>query len=165
MTDQATVRVLIVDDQAPFRNVARTVVTIAPGFEVAGEAETGEAAVECVAELTPDLVLMDINMPGINGIEATRRITATHPETKTFLLSTYSESDLPGGARDCGASAYINKENFDPAVLRRLWDDGGDPAWTGYVTPRGARAQAGCGLPRAPAAPRSHWRAAAPPGR
>lgn len=131
MTEQGTVRVLIVDDQAPFRNVARTVVTVAPGFEVAGEAETGEEAVARVAELEPDLVLMDINMPGINGIEATRQIAAANSGAKTFLLSTYSESDLPSGARDCGALAYINKENFDPGVLRQLWDAGGDPAWTG----------------------------------
>lgn len=131
MTEQATVKVLIVDDQAPFRNVAKTVVKIAPGFEVAGEAETGEQAVAMIDELAPDLVLMDINMPGINGIEAVRQIKAARASTVAFLLSTYAEHDLPAGARDCGAAAYINKEHFDPTVLRELWDAGGDPAWNG----------------------------------
>ena len=126
---EGTVRVLIVDDQAPFRNVARTVVTVTPGFEVVGEAESGEDAVTKAAELQPDLVLMDINLPGINGIEAVRQIKAARGETMAFLLSTYAEADLPGGARDCGAVAYINKENFDPGILRSLWDAGGDPGW------------------------------------
>ena len=60
---------------------------------------------------------MDINLPGINGIEATRRITTEHPEVVTVLLSTYREEDLPTGADDCGAAAYVHKEEFGPAVL------------------------------------------------
>jgi two-component system invasion response regulator UvrY len=70
------VSVLIVDDQPPFRRAAAAVVRMTPGFAVVGEAGSGEEAVERVAELGPGLVLMDINMPGINGIEATRLITA-----------------------------------------------------------------------------------------
>lgn len=124
-----TVRVLIVDDQAPFRNVARTVVKLAPGFEVVGEAESGEDAVARAAELVPDLVLMDVNLPGINGVEATRQITAANPNAKTFLLSTYAAEELPSGARECGALAYISKEDFEPGILRDLWDAGGDPTW------------------------------------
>ncbi|MGH2766519.1 MAG: response regulator transcription factor, partial [Actinomycetota bacterium] len=69
-----TVRVLIVDDQEPFRQAARAVVELTDGFEVAGEAETGEAAVDAARGLGPDLVLMDVNLPGIDGLEATRRI-------------------------------------------------------------------------------------------
>ena len=128
-TEKATIRVLIVDDQAPFRDVARTVVMLAAGFDVVGQAESGEEAVELAGSLRPDLVLMDVNLPGIDGIEATRRITAALPETQTFLLSTYAAEDLPDGARACGAVAYINKEDFEPAVLRSLWDAGGDPTW------------------------------------
>lgn len=123
------VRVLIVDDQAPFRNAARTVVKITPGFDVAGEASSGEEAVEMVSSLEPDLVLMDINMGGINGIEAIRQIKAVRAETVAFLLSTYTIDDVPGDARTCGASAYINKEEFGPAVLQDLWGTGGDPTW------------------------------------
>ena len=90
-----TVRVLVVDDQAPFRMAARMVLKRADGFELVGEAATGEESVDRVAELVPDLVLMDINMPGINGIEATRQIVAAKPETVVFLCSTYQLGDLP----------------------------------------------------------------------
>lgn len=116
-----TVSVLIVDDQLPFRAVARTVIGLTAGFEVAAEAETGEDAVAISAARAPDLVLMDINMPGINGIEATRRIRADHPEVAVILLSTYSEADLPDDARDVGAIAYVHKEDFGPALVRDLW--------------------------------------------
>ena len=71
---EMTVRVLIVDDQAPFRMAARAVVEATDDFDVVGEAETGEASVEMAHELKPDLVLMDVNLPGINGLEATRQI-------------------------------------------------------------------------------------------
>jgi DNA-binding NarL/FixJ family response regulator len=117
-----TVSVLIVDDQLPFRAVARTVVGLTAGFTLAGEAESAESALAAVDARPPDLVLMDINLPGINGIEATRRIRATHPEVAVILLSTYSEADLPSDARECGAIAYVHKEDFGPAVIRELWD-------------------------------------------
>jgi len=120
VADQATT-VLIVDDQMPFRMAARTVVGVTPGFEVVGEAKSGEEAVEQVATLHPELVLMDINMDGISGIEATRRITAEHPGTKVILLSTYDEEDLPGDARTCGALGYVHKEQFGPDVLIDMW--------------------------------------------
>jgi DNA-binding NarL/FixJ family response regulator len=117
-----TVSVFIVDDQVPFRAVARTVVGMTAGFAVVGEAETGEQAVEMVTANPPDLVLMDINLPGISGIEATRRIHETHPGVAVILLSTYSEADLPSDARDCGSLAYVHKEDFGPALMRELWD-------------------------------------------
>lgn len=123
------VRVLVVDDQRPFRGAAKAVVAATPGFEVAGEAETGEEGVEIAASLAPDLVLMDINLPGIDGIEAVRRIRQAGPETIAFLLSTYESADLPSDARACGAAAYVHKEDFSPALLRSLWDAGGDAAW------------------------------------
>ena len=129
MAGEAVVRVLIVDDQAPFRNAARTVVALTPGFEVVGEASSGEEAVDLAGQLGPDLVLMDINLPGINGVEAVRRILAARAETIAFLLSTYAVGDLPLDARTCGAVAYVNKEDFGPGILRDLWDAGGDPAW------------------------------------
>ena len=116
-----TVSVLIVDDQLPFRAVARTVIGLTAGFEVAGEAETGEQAVALAVAQPPDLVLMDINLPGINGIEATRRIRAAHPDVAVILLSTYSEADLPDDAREVGAIAYVHKEDFGPALVRELW--------------------------------------------
>ena len=116
-----TISVLIVDDQLPFRAVARTVIGLTGGFEVTAEAETGEDAVTLAAEHGPDLVLMDINLPGINGIEAARRIRAEHTAVDVILLSTYSEADLPADAREVGALAYVHKEDFGPVLLRELW--------------------------------------------
>jgi two-component system invasion response regulator UvrY len=117
-----TVNVLIVDDQLPFRAVARTVIGMTSGFSVSGEAESGEDAIAAADAVHPDLVLMDINLGEMNGIEATRRIRAEHPEIEVILLSTYSEADLPADARDCGALAYVHKEDFGPALVRQLWD-------------------------------------------
>jgi two-component system, NarL family, invasion response regulator UvrY len=123
------VKVLIVDDQPPFRAVARTVVGLTNGFEVVGEATTGEDAVTLAAELVPDLVLMDINLPGMNGIEATRRIVTEAPETTVLLLSTYRSEDLPGDARTCGAIGYVHKEDLGPATVRERWDHRDEPSW------------------------------------
>ncbi|MGH9135966.1 MAG: response regulator [Acidimicrobiales bacterium] len=116
------VTVLIVDDQAPFRSVARTVVSLAPGFTVIGEAETGEQAITAAADHRPGLILMDINLPGISGIDATRQITTADASTKVILLSTYQQADLPADAATCGAAAYVHKEDFSPARLAELWD-------------------------------------------
>ena len=127
--DGSNVRVVIVDDQAPFRDAARAVVERAKGFELVGEAESGEAAVDKVDAVMPDLVLMDINMAGITGIEATSRITAAHPEVTVFLLSTYNEDDLPPDVRSCGAAAYLNKEDFGGRLMRTTWEAGGQDGW------------------------------------
>jgi len=115
------VTVLIVDDQAPFRRAAQAVIDATPGFEVVGDAGSGEEAIELVERLQPRLVLMDINMPGISGFEATRQITRSHPQVVVMLLSTYQEADLPADARECGAAAYVNKEEFGPGIVQDLW--------------------------------------------
>ncbi|HZP28961.1 MAG TPA: response regulator transcription factor [Acidimicrobiia bacterium] len=121
MVQDGHVPVLIVDDQAPFRRAARAVMNVTPGFEVVGEAESGEQAVALADELAPRLVLMDINLPGINGCEATRRIISEHPGVVVLLLSTYQVSDLPVDALTCGAAQYVNKEDFGPAVVQDAW--------------------------------------------
>ena len=128
----ASVRVLVVDDQRPFRVAAAAVLRRTPGFELVGEAATGEDAVDQAAALAPDLVLMDINMPGIGGLEATRQLTARSGGPAVFLCSTYSRSDLPPEAADSGAAAYVSKSDLGPALLRQLWDE------RGGVTPRAA---------------------------
>jgi DNA-binding NarL/FixJ family response regulator len=119
------VRVLIVDDQEPFRMAARMVVEATDGFEVVGEAETGEDSVAMAAELTPDLVLMDVNLPGINGLDATRQIlagAAGAPGTVVvLLLSTYEEEEYAPRAAECGAAAYIPKAVFGPDRLESAW--------------------------------------------
>jgi two-component system, NarL family, invasion response regulator UvrY len=119
--DAQAVAVLIVDDQVPFRRAAASVVRVTGGFEVVGEAGSGEEAVELAGSLTPGLILMDINMGGISGIEATRRITTASPEVVVILLSTYQADDLPADAATSGASAYVNKEEFGPQVLKDVW--------------------------------------------
>ena len=121
--DGSSVGVLIVDDQAPFRSAARAVLALTAGFAVVGEASNGREAVDRAAELHPDVVLMDINMPEMDGIEATRRIVAERPGTLVVLVSTYTADDVPGDVDGCGASGYVNKEDLDPTVLRSLWED------------------------------------------
>ena len=125
MTSADDVSVLIVDDQATFRSTARTVVLLADGFTVAAEAESGEDAVETAQRVHPDLVLMDINLPGINGIEATRRIVEHWPDTVLVLMSTYTAADLPADAADCGARSYVHKEDLFPDVLSDVWEQHG----------------------------------------
>ena len=119
-----TVRVLIVDDQEPFRLAARMVVDATDGFEVVGEADTGEASVEMARELSPDLVLMDVNLPGINGLDATRQILAERADPViVLLLSTYEEEEYAPRAAECGAAAYIPKAVFGPDRLEAAWTD------------------------------------------
>lgn len=115
------VRVLIVDDQEPFRMAARLVVEATEGFEVVGEAETGEDSVEMARGLEPDLVLMDVNLPGINGLEATRQIIDGRGDAVVLLLSTYEEDEYAPRAAECGAAAYIPKATFGPDRLEAAW--------------------------------------------
>jgi two-component system, NarL family, invasion response regulator UvrY len=125
----AVVRVMIVDDQQPFRAAARAVVERVAGFALVGEVDSGEDAVAACASDAPDLVLMDINMGTLDGIEATRLITGADPSIRVILVSTYALDDLPPGARTSGAIAYVNKDELSPKVIRKLWESGGDPAW------------------------------------
>jgi two-component system invasion response regulator UvrY len=117
------VGVLVADDRSPFRRAVRTILGATPGFEFLGEAVSGEDAVALTHALGPDLVLMDVRMPGIGGIEATRRITAATGETVVVLVSSYPEQDLPRAARDCGAVAFLPKEGFGRQVLEELWSE------------------------------------------
>jgi DNA-binding NarL/FixJ family response regulator len=119
--EQVSVRVLIVDDQEPFRLAARMVVEVTDGFDVVGEAETGEDSVAMAADLSPDLVLMDVNLPGIDGLEATRQILSVDSPPVVFLVSTYEEEEYAPRAAECGAATYIPKAVFGPDRLEEAW--------------------------------------------
>jgi two-component system, NarL family, invasion response regulator UvrY len=114
--------VLVVDDQAPFRLAARAVLRRLDGFEFAGEAKSGPEAIDLVAALHPALVLMDIHMPQMSGIEATRRIVADNPGIAVILCSTHDPKDLPADAATSGAIAYVSKEHLSAAAIRELWN-------------------------------------------
>jgi two-component system, NarL family, invasion response regulator UvrY len=111
------VEVLVVDDQATFRAVARIVVGLTPGLQVVGEAESGEQAVSLAASLRPGVVLMDINLPGISGIDVARQLVAANPVIVVILMSTYAPADLPADALQTGAFAYVRKEDLTSKAL------------------------------------------------
>ena len=113
-----SVRVLVVDDQEPFRLAAAAVVAAADGFELVGSADTGEGSLDAVEELRPDLVLMDIHLPGIDGPESTRRIRRRRPAVRVLLVSS---SDGYADPEECGAMGYLTKRRLSPAQLEGIW--------------------------------------------
>ena len=118
MTD---VRVLIVDDQIPFREASRMVVEMTDGFEVVGEAENGEEGVDLAETLRPDLVLMDVQMPGIDGLEATRRITSLPEPPVVLVMSTHESGSYDGPAQAAGAIGFVPKSQFSMDTLEEVW--------------------------------------------
>jgi DNA-binding NarL/FixJ family response regulator len=119
MTD---VRVLLVDDEAPFLRAMSAVVEEAAGFEVIGEAPSGEQCMVATAELLPDLVLMDVNLPGMDGVETTSRLRARPSPPVVLLLSTFDEDAGAHFVPWCGAAAYVSRSSFGPDRLREVWD-------------------------------------------
>jgi DNA-binding NarL/FixJ family response regulator len=113
--------VLAVDDHAPFRTVVREVVDMAPGFTVVGEAASGEEAVCLVQELQPDIVLMDVRMPGVGGIAAARMIKTSNPATVVVLVSTTCPEELPREAEECLADEIVWKTHLRPGLLEDIW--------------------------------------------
>lgn len=117
----ATVRVLIVDDQVPFRRAAQAVVESTDSFLVVGAVATAEQALAAVDDLRPDLVLMDVNLPGMDGMTASRGLRSTHPQIVVILLSSYDEAEFADMTADCGAAAYVPKSAFGPDRLEAVW--------------------------------------------
>jgi DNA-binding NarL/FixJ family response regulator len=115
------VRVLVVDDQALFRRVMSAVVDETEGFVLVGSAASGEESIVTAGRLRPDLILMDVNLPGMDGMEVTRRLRADSMAAAVVLLSTYDEEDWDGQAQECGAVAYIAKSAFGPDTLAAVW--------------------------------------------
>ncbi len=114
-------RVLIVDDDSGFRALVVQLVEAANAFESVGAVGSGEAAIAAVAELRPDLVLMDVVMPGLGGIGAARRIKESSPSTLVVLVSTTHPDDLPREARQCLADEIVWKSDLRPALLQEIW--------------------------------------------
>ncbi len=125
MRGQRAVGVITVDDQAAFRDVAREVIEATAGFEPIGEAACGEEAVVLAGDVEPDLVLLDVRMPGIDGLETARRLSAAHPAATIVLVSTERLEGPSAGVESCGAAAMIRKDEFGPSTLRRLWSEHG----------------------------------------
>ena len=117
------VKVLIVDDQESFRAVAGEVVRASAGFELIGEAGSGEDSVEAARRLRPDLVLMDVNLPGIDGVEASRRIRAERAEVIVFLLSTHDQEDVTSRLMGSGATKFIPKDVLGSESLTNAWHE------------------------------------------
>ena len=106
----APIRVLLVEDQTLMRHGLRTILELEDGFEVVGEATNGREAVARVADLRPDVVLMDVQMPELNGVEATAQITATAPETRVIILTTFERDEYVFDGVKAGARGHLLKE-------------------------------------------------------
>src|SRR2546423_1384914 len=117
------VRVLVVDDQETFRRAMIELVAAADGFALAGEADSGEAALAAADELSPALVLIDKRMPGMNGLETTRRLTERHPAVVVVGVS-IEDPDLKS-ARSAGAAAVADKRDLSPQLLQEVWEQHG----------------------------------------
>jgi len=118
------VRVLVVDDSLPFREATRELIQSTIGFEWIGDANSGEDGVEEAARLEPDLVLMDVRMPGIGGVEAARRM-GTHARPSIVVLVT--GADLPTALPNGTAAEILPKHRLSRASLRRLWEEHAKP--------------------------------------
>jgi PleD family two-component response regulator len=117
------VGVLAVDDDAGFLSLARKVVRATAGFELLGEATNGEDGILQVAVLRPQLVLMDVRMPGIGGVEAARRITQADDGDIAVILMSANPSTVSPGSVPPRAIGVVGKERLCPRSLRALWDD------------------------------------------
>lgn len=117
----AAIRVLVADDHAPFRQAARDVLEATRDFEIVGEVTSGEDAVDAAELLGPDLVVMDLKMERVGGVEATRQILAARPQTVVVLVSSYRPEDVPGAVAESGAIAFIPKDRFSASTLKALW--------------------------------------------
>lgn len=104
------IRVLLVDDQARFCEGLRTLLDLQPDIEVVGEANNGREAIECVARAAPDVVLMDMQMPVLDGVAATRDIRAHHPNTQVIVLTTFDDDEYVFEALRAGAVGYLLKD-------------------------------------------------------
>jgi DNA-binding NarL/FixJ family response regulator len=116
-----TVTVLAVDDQPVFLRAAAALIDATPGFEQIGQAASGAEALELAAALRPDLVLLDVRMPGMDGIETARRLVASNPDAVVVLISLEAVADLPSTLGAAGAATHLRKQELSTRTLRRVW--------------------------------------------
>lgn len=131
-------RVLLVDDHAVVREGIRALLASDPRFEIVGEASEGEGAVSAATSLTPDVVVMDVSLPGMNGVQATRRLKAQSPDTRVVALTVHEEGGYLRSLLDAGAAGYVLKRSAASELVRALHvvGDGGtylDPALAGQL--------------------------------
>lgn len=117
----STVEVMVVDDQPAFRRVAHALIDATAGFEAVGDAASGPEALRCADQLAPNLVLMDVHMPGMDGFEAARLLTQAHPDCVVVLVSLEDLRGLDDALAASGATAFVQKHKLGPATLRGLW--------------------------------------------
>jgi DNA-binding NarL/FixJ family response regulator len=125
-------KVVVCDDQAIVRDGLEMLLKLEPDIEVVGMAEDGAAAVDMVAKKKPDLVLMDLKMPIMNGVEATRQIRANYPDVKVLVLTTYDDDEWVFDAIQAGASGYLLKDTPRDEVIKAIR---GTVAGKAYVDP------------------------------
>jgi DNA-binding NarL/FixJ family response regulator len=123
-------RVLIVDDQPAYRNIMRNMLTGDRGFEIIGEAEDGGSAVERAAVLEPDVIVMDMQMPDMNGIEAARRILSEKPEVRIVLTSMGDDAEYAPLSKEIGACGFVTKRQLNASTVHALVDGRTPPADT-----------------------------------
>jgi len=115
-----TIRILIADDHAPFREGLRALLRSEADMEMAGEAATGEEAIRLAAPLQPDVILMDLHMPGVNGITATQTILATSPHISILVLTMFEDDDSVFAALQAGARGYLLKGALKAEIVRAI---------------------------------------------
>jgi two-component system, NarL family, invasion response regulator UvrY len=115
------IAVVVVDDQRSFRVAAAAVTEMTDGFVFAAGADSGESAIELLDHLDAEIVLMDVNMPGIGGLRAAENLRARDPGTLIVLVSTYDAADLPAAVRQSGMP-YMSKQRLTPESLAAAWD-------------------------------------------
>ncbi|MCZ1007117.1 response regulator transcription factor [Streptomyces lydicus] len=120
MTARTVTRVVVADDQTVVREGIVMLLGLLPGIEVVGSAADGADAIRLVAELRPDVVLMDLRMPRCDGVEATRRIRAEHPGTQVVVLTTYADDDSLFPALQAGARGYLTKDADGDEIVRAI---------------------------------------------
>src|ERR1700752_5024219 len=125
-------RVIVVDDHAVIRRGVQGILHAFPEWEVCGEAENGQEAIRLAESLKPELVIMDVSMPGLNGLEATRIIHNTLPNTKILVLTLHSSTELVRSAFRAGARGYVLKSDAEHELVRAQNVIAGDGT---YVSP------------------------------